>query len=120
MKTTLALAATLLLTAACSTTAGSSFSVWDRDRDSVITRAEFAGTVSGLNGWDTNRDGFIDRAEFDARGTSASFAAWDTNSDSRISVDEYRTGLFTAFDTNRDGFIQRNEFRASRDVWFPR
>ena|SRR5688572_13564963 len=97
----------------------------DRNRDGVLTRAEFLGedTQDDDRGdrfdyLDNNNDGRISRGEW--HGTAERFDALDDNRDGILTRVEMRgtsdppPDLFTSVDVNRDNRISRNEWHWSR------
>ena len=76
------------------------------------------GMNTRFRGMDRNRDGVITQAEW--RGNSRSFRNQDWNGDGVLSGRELRTGAsranrrVEAVDQNRDGAISRGEWRGSR------
>ena len=84
---------------------GNNFSVWDTNRDNLLTSTEFNNGINETGiytKWDSNRDGTISQSEFN----EGTFNAWDTNGDNHLSSEElnavnarlwYGTGLRTQF-----------------------
>jgi Ca2+-binding EF-hand superfamily protein len=109
------------------------FSGMDRDRDGVITRAEWRGSDRSFRVHDWNADGVLSgdelrvgaqrpaqprasdpyrpAGEFDDW-TNEGFARIDTNRDGRITQNEWRFDreTFRRADHNGDGWISRREF----------
>jgi Ca2+-binding EF-hand superfamily protein len=114
------------------------FQAMDRNRDGVIARMEWQGTLQSFRVHDWNGDGVLSGEEVrpgarrQARSTTEQdfdpenadgFGAWseegfasvDHNRDGRISEAEwhYDYETFNRVDWNRDGFISRSEFLAA-------
>jgi Ca2+-binding EF-hand superfamily protein len=98
----------------------------DRDRDNVLTRAEFLGDAAmdldredRFDDLDANNNGRIERSEW--HGTAEGFAWLDRDSDGRLSRTEMlgeettrEADLFASLDMNRDGRLAQNEWHWSR------
>lgn len=93
------------------------FQSMDRDRDGVITRAEWRGDLQSFRQHDRNNDGVLSGQEVWTDATqgndlSAAFARTDRNGDRLISRDEWAGDLqtFERVDSNDDGRISLSEF----------
>ena len=97
----------------------------DRNRDNVLSRAEFLGgeidddREDSFSDLDRDRDGRVERNEW--HGSADAFEWMDRNNDgvlSRAEVAGEQTtaerDLFASLDTNRSGAIERNEWQWSR------
>ena len=97
----------------------STFANLDRNRDGVISRYEWTGSVQDFTNLDVNRDNRISRAEMQ-RGSidnsnwdSRTFTNLDRNNDGVISRYEWTGSVqdFTNLDVNRDNRISRAEMQ---------
>ena len=98
----------------------------DRNRDDMLTRAEFLNSAADtdddrgdrFDNLDANRNGRIERSEW--HGTRDAFEWMDRNNDnvlSRVEVvgeDAPEPDLFSSLDVNRDGRVLPNEWHWSR------
>jgi Ca2+-binding EF-hand superfamily protein len=93
------------------------FSVFDTDKDGVLSSAEMNGATAALLKLDVNHDGKIEAAEFCpaagrgwGRGTGScpgAMSLFDTNKDGSISTAEAQAAPATlkALDTDHDGKV---------------
>lgn len=95
------------------------FTRLDRNRDNIVSRAEFLGAddtdpEDTFNDLDANRDGRVTRAEW--HGSAAVFNALDANRDGALTRTEALGSEggahdeFRSVDVNRNGFVERNEW----------
>lgn len=107
------------------------FQQMDRNRDGIVTRAEWRGREADFRNQDRNRDGKLTVTEMQY-GTSDTrrvgnnsnqrqFESLDRNDDGTVSRTEWRHARgenyeFDRLDTNRDGRIQRRELRDLRTI----
>ena len=102
------------------------FGVLDQNSDGRVTRYEWRSTYGVFDTVDRNRDDVITRAEFlGARQPAGAaynqydqdFNVLDRNSDGRVSRYEWRPGygVFDTVDRNRDDVITRAEFLGARE-----
>ena len=93
----------------------------DRNRDGIVTRAEWQGPDGAFRLHDTNKDGVLSGNEvWDAnRGNNRvdRFRDFDVNNDGVITRNEWHDTYvpFRTLDRNRDNRISRFEFRSFRD-----
>lgn len=92
----------------------------DMNGNGRVERSEWHASAEAFDRLDRNRDSVITRAEaIDTAGTPADaadqFASIDFNGDGRISADEWHwsRGSFDARDLNRDGMLTRRELYAA-------
>jgi hypothetical protein len=91
------------------------FNGLDRNRDGVVTRAEWNGNDQSFRVHDWNRDGVLSGGEVRpgaARPDPVSrYASWDHNRDGVLSAGEWRgtRDEFRRLDGNRDGVLTRFE-----------
>jgi hypothetical protein len=91
----------------------------DRNRDGVITRAEWRGNTRSFRNQDRNRDGVVsaeDRywgGDRVVREVPSAMGRWDYNRDGVVSVREWRGDRYTfrSLDLNRDGVLTSWELR---------
>lgn len=92
---------------------------WDRNRDGVITRSEWQGTLQEFRSRDGNRDGVLSGDELRGVNDAAdewqqqdAFLALDRNRDGRVARAEWRGTLasFRRADRNGDNVVTRGEF----------
>ena len=102
------------------------FDVLDQNSDERVSRYEWRSGYGVFDTVDRNRDGVITRAEFlGAREPAAAaynqydqdFNVLDRNSDGRVTRYEWRPGygVFDTVDRNRDDVITRAEFLGARE-----
>ncbi len=91
----------------------------DRNRDGVITRAEWRGNEQSFRQHDRNGDGRLSadevRAE-DGSGIVRDFAAVDLDGNGHVTAQEWRRA-FTQLDDNRDGSLTEDELWTRGDRW---
>ena len=91
----------------------------DRNRDGVITRAEWRGNEQSFRQHDRNGDGRLSadevRAE-DGSGIVRDFAAVDLDGNGHVTAQEWRRA-FTELDDNRDGSLTEDELWTRGDRW---
>ena len=89
------------------------FQELDRNRDRLISRAEWLADRESFAALDRNRDGLLTLSEYlDMRGLQQRFGWLDDNGDGSIDRNEW-TGTpatFRVLDRNRDGRVTRDEF----------
>jgi EF hand domain-containing protein len=94
----------------------------DRNRDGVVTRAEWQGPAGAFRLHDTNKDGVLSGNEVFEGGRNRNrverFRDFDINNDGVITRNEWRDSFatFRSLDRNRDNRISRVEFRDFSDV----
>ncbi|MCB2114868.1 MAG: EF-hand domain-containing protein [Rhodobacteraceae bacterium] len=115
-----ALLGTLLAAPAIAGTGSDVFQRLDRDRDGVVSRAEFrAFRLAMFDRIDTDADGLVTAGEIEAaRGSlPADRGIWsqDADGDDRLSPTEYVSRMrgFDRADRNRDGAVSAAEFSAA-------
>jgi Ca2+-binding EF-hand superfamily protein len=97
----------------------------DADKDTRITKDEFAGIVALFDALDQDRNGDLSQDELNgffravneaptkATGgvnTTSAFDKMDKNKDGKISADEADERMFRNLDLNKDGSVTREEF----------
>jgi hypothetical protein len=90
------------------------FRAMDRNRDGVVTRAEWQGSDQSFSQQDRNGDGILSGDEVRvAQGANAVnvFALVDFDGDGKVTAQEWRRA-FTQLDVNRDGFLTEDELWA--------
>jgi EF hand len=90
---------------------------WDRNRDGVIARSEWRGTLQDFRDRDTNRDGVLSGNELRLQWEDddlTDFDLLDGDGSGRIERPEWRgtRPAFNRLDRNRDGVLSRREFVA--------
>ena len=83
----------------------------DRNRDGVVTRAEWQGTDQSFRQQDRNGDGILSGEEVRVgQGTDMvhAFALVDLDGNGRVTAQEWRRA-FTQIDVNRDGLLTEDE-----------
>jgi len=108
---------TLLLPATTTAQEQMRFRTMDRNRDGVVTRAEWQGSDQAFRQQDRNGDGILSGDEVRvAQGTDMVnvFALVDLDGNGRVTTQEWR-GAFTQLDVNRDGLLTEDELW-SRDT----
>ena len=92
----------------------------DRNRDGVITRAEWSGNEQSFRQHDRNRDGLLSadevRAADDGSVIVRDFAAIDLDGNGHVTAQEWRRA-FTQLDDNRDGSLTEDELWTRGDRW---
>lgn len=114
----LAMTAGLALMSPLAAEAQGRFNGLDRNRDGVITRAEWRGNDTSFRNHDRNGDGVLSGAEL-KEGSTALVPVWwgyDSNRDGRITRNEWPGvgGDFDVLDTNDDGWLSRGEVNNAR------
>ena len=107
---------TLLLPSTATAQDQMRFRAMDRNRDGVVTRAEWQGSDQSFRQQDRNGDGILSGDEVRvAQGAEVVnvFALIDLDGNGRVTTQEWR-GAFTQFDVNRDGLLTEDE------LWSPR
>ena len=92
------------------------FRAMDRNRDGVVTRAEWQGSDQSFRQQDRNGDGILSGDEVRvAQGADVAnvFALVDLDGDGRVTTQEWR-GAFTQIDLNRDGLLTEDELWSRR------
>ncbi|MFO7694056.1 MAG: hypothetical protein R6V57_13290 [Vicinamibacterales bacterium] len=109
------LIATLLLPATTTAQDQMRFRAMDRNRDGVVTRAEWQGNDQSFRQQDRNGDGILSgdevRVAQGAGGVNV-FALVDADGNGRVTTQEWRRA-FTQLDVNRDGLLTEAE------LWSP-
>jgi len=111
------LTGTLLLPATTTAQDQMRFRTMDRNRDGVVTRAEWQGSDQSFRQQDRNGDGILSGDEVRVvQGTDMVnvFALVDLDGNGRVTAQEWR-GAFTQLDVNRDGLLTEDELW-SRDT----
>ena len=91
----------------------------DRNRDGVITRAEWRGNDQSFRQHDRNGDGRLSADEVradDGSGIVRDFAAVDLDGNGHVTAQEWRRA-FTQLDDNRDGSLTEDELWTRGDRW---
>lgn len=91
----------------------------DRNRDGVITRAEWRGNEPSFRQHDRNNDGVLSADEVRAdngSGIVKDFAAVDLDGNGHVTAQEWRRA-FTQLDDNRDGSLTEDELWTRDDRW---
>jgi hypothetical protein len=91
----------------------------DRNRDGVITRAEWSGNDQSFRQHDRNGDGRLSADEVradDGSGIVRDFAAVDLDGNGHVTAQEWRRA-FTQLDDNRDGSLTEDELWTRGDRW---
>jgi hypothetical protein len=87
------------------------FRAMDRNRDGVVTRAEWQGSDQSFRQQDRNGDGILSGGEVRAaQGTGSvnAFALVDLDGNGRVTAQEWRRA-FTQLDVNRDSLLTEDE-----------
>lgn len=116
----LGLVAAVTVAAPAGAEAQGRFNGLDRNRDGVVTRAEWRGNDTSFRNQDRNGDGVLSGAELN-QGSTALVPVWwgyDANRDGRVSRGEWPGILvdFDLLDTNDDGWLSRSEVNNARVV----
>jgi hypothetical protein len=88
----------------------------DRNRDGVITRAEWPGNYGSFQQHDRNGDGVLSADEVrddQDTGVVRDFSAVDLDGNGHITMQEWRRA-FSQFDSNRDGSLTQDELTTPR------
>jgi hypothetical protein len=105
------LLSTLLLPASAAAQDQMRFRAMDRNRDGVVTRAEWQGNDQSFRQQDRNGDGILSgdevRVPQGADGMNV-FALVDADGNGRVTAQEWR-GAFAQLDVNRDGVLTDDE-----------
>lgn len=114
------IAGAVALAAPGSAEAQNRFNGLDRNRDGVVTRAEWRGNDTSFRNQDRNGDGVLSGAELN-RGSSALVPVWwgyDLDRNGRVTRNEWPgvRGDFDVLDTNDDGWLSRSEVNNARVV----
>lgn len=89
------------------------FSTYDENGDSQISRDEFYGSVSDAgiySDFDTSGDGLIDETELSDTGDTWDYDTWDENSDGYVDSGEFYDGYHANYDSNEDGHWDDGEW----------
>ena len=102
--------------------ASGQFGLWDTNRDSRISEAEWhqnaaewfaSGSYGDWSDWDANHDSYLDPDEFrSGLRNSGLFDAWDADHNGALDGDEFRNGWLARLDTNHDSVISADEWAA--------
>ena len=87
------------------------FRAMDRNRDGVVTRAEWAGNDQSFRQQDRNADGILSGDEVrvaQGAGSVNVFALVDFDGNGKVTAQEWRRA-FTQLDVNRDGLLTEDE-----------
>jgi len=106
-----ALMGTLLLPATTTAQDQMRFRAMDRNRDGVVTRAEWQGSDQSFRQQDRNGDGILSGDEVRAaQGADMVdvFASVDFDGNGKVTTQEWRRA-FTQLDANRDGLLTEDE-----------
>ena len=106
-----ALAGTLLLPSTMTAQDQMRFHEMDRNRDGVVTRAEWRGSDQSFRQQDRNGDGRLSGNELrigQGADVVGGFALVDLDGNGRVTTQEWM-GAFTRFDFNRDGLLTEDE-----------
>ncbi|WP_157928783.1 hypothetical protein [Pararhizobium haloflavum] len=90
-----------------------SFSDYDENGNSEISKDEFYGSISDAGtfaDWDTSGDGLIDENELGEIGAEWDYDAWDANTDGYVDSGEFYDGYYTSYDSNEDGHWDDGEW----------
>jgi len=93
----------------------------DRNRDGVITRAEWRGNDQSFRQHDSNGDGILSADEVRANqdtGIVRDFSAVDLDGNGHVTAQEWRRA-FTQLDVNRDGSLTEDELQAPNNQRSP-
>jgi len=107
---------TLLLPATTTAQDQMRFRAMDRNRDGVVTRAEWQGNDQSFRQQDRNGDGILSGDEVRvAQGADLVnvFASADADGNGQVTVQEWRR-VFTQLDVNRDGLLTEGELGSPR------
>ena len=105
---------TLLLPATTTAQDQMRFRAMDRNRDGVVTRAEWQGNDQSFRQQDRNGDGILSGDEVRAAqgaGNVNVFAVVDADGNGTVTTQEWRRA-FTRLDLNRDGVLTEDELRS--------
>jgi Ca2+-binding EF-hand superfamily protein len=105
------LIATLLLPATTTAQDQMRFRAMDRNRDGVVTRAEWQGNDQSFRQQDRNGDGILSGDEVrvaQGAGMVNAFASVDLDGNGKVTAQEWRRA-FTQLDVNRDGVLTDDE-----------
>jgi len=105
------LLSTLLLPASAAAQDQMRFRAMDRNRDGVVTRAEWQGNDQSFRQQDRNGDGILSGDEVRVAlgaGMSSVFALVDLDGNGKVTTQEWRRA-FTQLDVDRDGSLTEGE-----------
>jgi len=108
------LIATLLLPSTTTAQDQMRFRAMDRNRDGVVTRAEWQGNDQSFRQQDRNGDGILSGDEVrvaQGAGSVNVFALVDSDGNGKVTTQEWRRA-FTQLDVNRDGVLTEGELRS--------
>jgi Ca2+-binding EF-hand superfamily protein len=106
-----ALVGTLMLPTTTTAQDQMRFRAMDRNRDGVVTRAEWQGNDQAFRQQDRNGDGILSGDEVrpaQATGSVNAFALVDLDGNGQVTAQEWRRA-FTQLDVNRDGLLTEDE-----------
>lgn len=98
-----------------------SFSEYDDNSDSQISKDEFYGTITDAgrySDWDTSGDGLMDENELAEVNEEWDYDTWDANSDSYLDSGEFYDGYYASYDNNEDGHWDNGEWDDAGEAGF--